>query len=404
VALLVGIRRHRNEAPSDCSYLGDYDELRRRIAGPAAAMTANPSSTGLTDDAIAQIRQALLETYFKGSWVERDDTEAARRALLDHTHERFDICRGWFVPWMRRYVYLGRAHVVEVGCGTGSSTAAIGLATESVDAYDVASTSVEAARRRIAIMGLNNVRFHEHTPGNLLDRMEQLHAAGTLDCVVMYAVLEHQKYQERLATIRSCWALLRPGGILVVGDTPNRLTWLDRHTSWLPFFNALPDDVALDYVSRSPREDFRNAIVGARARSEAEGLENLARWGRGVSYHEFELALGDLEPLIIGDGFDPEPLSYFGVSLETRLLYTYARRKGLQVPPAFLRETIDVILRKPGGSHEETVPRPVAELDAIVHPLVDPTTRPSQIKSRSAWSECASGSKKRSAGSGRQSV
>jgi S-adenosylmethionine-dependent methyltransferase len=95
----------------------------------------------------------------------------------------------------------------------------------------------------------------------------------------------------------------------------------------------------------------------------------LARWGRGVSYHEFELALGPLDDLVVGDGFDPEPMSYYGVSLETRLLYTYAVRKGLKVPPGFLRETLDVILRKPGGA---PLPRRKRDLDAIVRPMLDP--------------------------------
>jgi SAM-dependent methyltransferase len=360
------------QAGSDArASISNYEELRERLAGSHAAMAATPGPGGLTGDTMAQIRKALLETYFRGSWVEKEDSEAARRELLSHTHERFDICRRWLVPWIRRHIELGRANVVEIGCGTGSCTAAIAAKAAYVDAYEVAGGGVEAARRRFAIMGLNNVRVHEHTTDKLLDAMAQRHAAGTVDCVILYAVLERQKYHERLATLRCSWTLLRPGGILVVGETPNRLTWLDHHTSRLPFFNLLPDDVALDYASRSPRRDFRDAIAAARDLSDEEAFETLARWGRGVSYHEFEIALGDLEPLIVGDGFDPEPLSYFGVSLEARLLYTYAKRKPLPIPAAFLRETIEVILRKPGGSPEETIRGPARELDSIVQPLVE---------------------------------
>jgi SAM-dependent methyltransferase len=335
-------------------------------------MTSVPNPPILNDETVALIREALLETYYKGSWVIGNESELAHREIFDHTRGRFDVCRRWLVPWIQRYVDLDRLHVVEIGCGTGSSTAAIALSAAQVSAYDIAGISVQAARRRIHIMGLNNVQFYEEVPSSLLECISRNHARDTVDCVMLYAVLEHQKYQERIDTLRLCWSVLKPGGILVVGDTPNRLTWLDEHTSGLPFFNALPDEVALDYSPRSSRVDFRTAIATARARSNVDAFDMLARWGRGVSYHEFELALGDLEGLIIADGFDPEPLNYFGVSLETRLLFTYARRKNLAIPVAFLRSTIEIILRKPSDVAEKAQDGTVRDLDAIVRPLVDP--------------------------------
>jgi hypothetical protein len=45
-------------------------------------------------------------------------------------------------------------------------------------------------------------------------------------------------------------------------------------------------------------------------------------------------------------GFDPEPLGFFGVSFETRMLYTYVKQKRLRVAPAFVRDTIEIILQK----------------------------------------------------------
>ena len=90
-----------------------------------------------------------------------------------------------------------------------------------------------------------------------------------------------------------------------------------------------------------------------------------------MSYHEFELALGDVEPFIIGDGFDPEP--YFGVSLETRLLFSYVKHRQLRVAPAFVRDSIEIILQKPGAPDLRTMqkpPRSAEGLDAIVRPLV----------------------------------
>jgi S-adenosylmethionine-dependent methyltransferase len=134
----------------------------------------------------------------------------------------------------------------------------------------------------------------------------------------------------------------------------------------------LPDKLALRYADRSPRQDFRDQIAAACTASDADAHLALARLGRGVSYHEFELAIGDVGPFIVGDGFDPEPLGYFGVSLETRLLFTYVKQKGLRVAPAFVRDTIEIILRKPGAetAHSLLTNRSIGELDAIVRPLV----------------------------------
>jgi SAM-dependent methyltransferase len=322
-----------------------------------------------------RVRAALLETYFKGSQVENSNSEADLRHLHDHVRGRFDNCRQWFMPWLRRVLDLNLSRVVEIGCGTGSTTAALALDAREVEAYDIAGVSVEAARRRLQVMGLTNVRFHEHDPDHMLDGIREQHFPQTVDCFVLFAVLEHQLVHERLATLKTCWNLLRPGGLLVVADTPNRLGWHDFHTSWLPFFDALPDDLALRYADRSPREDFRNEIAAARAKSDIDARLSLARMGRGVSYHEFELALGDVEPFIIGDGFDPEPLGFFGVSFETRMLFTYVKQKRLRVAPAFVRDTIEIILKKPGAEmlHFRTtkrLDRSAEELEAIVRPLI----------------------------------
>jgi 2-polyprenyl-3-methyl-5-hydroxy-6-metoxy-1,4-benzoquinol methylase len=322
--------------------------------------------------AMAQrFKVALLETYFKWEPIADSQDEGDLRHLHDHLRGRFDDCRRWFMPWLRRVLDLKASRVVEIGCGTGSTTAALALDAREVEAYDIAGDSIEAARRRLQIMGLSNVRFHEHHPDLLLSAVREQQSSQTVDCFVLFAVLEHQLLQERLATLQTCWELLRPGGLLVIADTPNRLCLHDFHTSWLPFFNALPDELALKYADRSPRRDFRDQIAAACAAPDTDAHLTLARLGRGVSHHEFELALGDVERFIVGDGFDPEPLGYFGVSLETRLLFTYVKQKGLPIAPAFVRDTIEIILQKPGA---ETAPsrlkkRSIEELDAIIRPF-----------------------------------
>ena len=105
--------------------------------------------------------------------------------------------------------------------------------------------------------------------------------------MIFWASLEHMTVPERLIAIREAWSLLAAGSNLVVIETPNRLWPYDSHTAFLPFFNWLPDELAFDYVQNSARDGLADTYVDP----ERQMLE-FQRLGRGVSYHEFELALG----------------------------------------------------------------------------------------------------------------
>src|SRR5439155_7437846 len=112
---------------------------------------------------------------------------------------------------------------------------------------------------------------------------------------VYFASLEHMTHHERPQTLRSAWAMLKPGTLLCVADTPNRLWYYDDHTALTNFFHWLPDEIAMEYAARVPRPDFNRAFLPP----EPPSAEKLARWGRGVSYHDFELAIGSLAGLCV---------------------------------------------------------------------------------------------------------
>lgn len=305
-----------------------------------------------------ELTKALTETYFHGWKPEFFHTAAFQKDLDDHVFKRYEECQAHLVPWIKRVFPLTEAVMIEIGCGTGSSTAALAPLVKHVHGYDIAEASVRAAKRRFEILGLSHLAtFHCLPPDQILAavvanspvcaRDAEGCEVRCVDAVLIYAVLEHQTIAERLLTLRTCWQLLRPGGILIVADTPNRLTYFDAHTSSLPFFHMLPDEIAVPYASRSPRAGLRESIAGAAMRGDIAATETLARWGRGVSYHEFELALGDLSNLVVADGFAPEMSSWLGWSEEEEILHNYWKHKGIAVPVGFCRRTVDVILRKP---------------------------------------------------------
>lgn len=321
----------------------------------------------ITAEREVQIALALAEIQCDAEWFRRLDDEEKQRYLGEHVRGRYDIVRRWCIPWIKHAVDLKQCRVVEIGCGTGSTAAALAIEARSLDSYDIVSQAVTMARKRAEIIGCTNVTFHCHPPERLLEELRNAHPPGTVDVVVCFAMLEHATHRERQATLRTAWESLAPGGHLVVADTPNRLSYWDGHTTWLPFFECLPHEVAVDYFDRSTRTGHVKSVRIAAERSLEAAVEQLTRLGRGVSYHDFELAIGDVHALVVGDGFDPEPLAYYGVSPETRCMVSYAAARRLGIHPGFLRSTIDVILRKPGGRNPK--PQRPRDLEGIVRPF-----------------------------------
>ncbi len=89
--------------------------------------------------------------------------------------------------------------------------------------------------------------------------------------------------------------MLITGGLFVIIETPNRLWYFDGHTSLLPFFHWLPDELAFKYSRFSKRENFRELYREYNASSK----EHFLRQGRGVSFHEIDIALKQTQDLKI---------------------------------------------------------------------------------------------------------
>ena len=231
-------------------------------------------------------RQELLESikanYLTGWRGEQHYAPSSVEHLLaDHLHTGLEGDRSSVIPWLDRVRRLEGLRVLDIGCGTGSSTVALAEQGAKVTAIDIDQGALQVARDRCRIYGLD--------PS--LQRMNANHiaafGANAFDLVIFSGSLEHMTNAERLAGLRGAWQILPAGGLLSVVDAPNRLWYFDRHTSQLPFYNWLPDDLAFDYSRFSTRKNFCELYKSRDGASE----EHFLRRGRGVSFHEFDLAV-----------------------------------------------------------------------------------------------------------------
>lgn len=295
----------------------------------------------LTDAHELRLRQSLEQHYHVG-WRGRDSysEEGYERDVQTHVRGRLTTFRTSSIPWLAEHLSFAGLRVLEVGCGTGSSTLALAEQGASVTGIDVDLGAIEVARRRMELFGLDA----DLRAGNAADIGADF-AGRRFDLILYFATLEHMTHAERLASLEQAWGLLEPGGLLGVIEAPNRLWTSDVHTSQLPFFNWLPDDLAFVYAPFSPRENFRE-LYGSEPR---ESMEHFLRRGRGVSYHEFELAIAPVTELEVSESLAAylRRRSFRSLPRDVRQYRRFLMRQAPHVPEAFFEEFLDLLVRRP---------------------------------------------------------
>ncbi len=299
---------------------------------------------------LAELERLYVTDYYSPDDAEFLKTESGRRDIEANVSKRYEQSLLNLLAWVQRVFDLSGKDVLEIGCGTGSSAAALARVAGRVYTCDLKERALAVARGRMRLLGLSNVTIVLEGAPAVFGRARS-EFSPQVDAVVLAAVLEHQTISERLQTLREAWSMLREGGILVVYETPSRLSYSDWHTADLPFFHMLGEEVAVRYADRSPRESFRVPIQGAISKSWTAGREFLRRHGIGASYHEFELALPKDGVAVLADGYEPEMLALWGVSYEERLLQSYIKQQRLPIHAAFMRHTLCLILAKDSTAH-----------------------------------------------------
>ena len=300
------------------------------------------------------IKDGLMDTYFSLYNKDHFNSDIGKHEIAENVFLRYNQALRHILPWVSKHIDLKTAKVIEIGCGTGCSTAAFAHIVDKIDGYDIHEPAILGAQKRMEVFGFKNCAIYLIKAENLIMNLLKNNSNGA-DVILLYAVLEHMTPDECINTIKTCWRLLRPKGLLVVVETPNRLTYSDKHTSLLPFFQMLPYDLCLKYYHNSPRDVFVKSMErNITNKNIKDATLRLNRWGRGVSYHEFEIALGDAyKNNLVAQGFENEILSWFAVTKEEELLKLFVEGLQLEIPIGFTREWLNLIYKKSNSTNED---------------------------------------------------
>ncbi len=207
----------------------------------------------ISGESANQIETSIRANYHKGWRSETNySVEGYRADLADHLHNRLNDDRGRIIPWLDNAHPLRGSRILEIGCGTGSSTVALAEQGAIVTGIDIDEDALIVARDRCTAYGLK-ASFMPLNGRQLAGTFQ----ARSFDLIIFFACLEHMTIKERLESLRQAWDLLPSNGLLAIIETPNRLWFYDEHTSHLPLFHWLPNELAFYYSKMSKRENFR---------------------------------------------------------------------------------------------------------------------------------------------------
>ena len=235
------------------------------------------------------IEKSIRENYHTGWRSENNySKEKYKDDLNAHLYKRLESDRREIVPWLDNATTLQNKRILEIGCGTGSSTIALAEQGAKITGIDIDEGALLVAKERAKVYGVDA----EFRVLNAQDISSTFHTTK-FDLIIFFACLEHMTIPERLSSLRDAWEMLPTDGLLVVVETPNRLWYFDGHTSMLHFFHWLPNELAFAYSKFSSRENFRELYNDYNATS----IEHFLRRGRGMSFHEFDIAIGQAKNL-----------------------------------------------------------------------------------------------------------
>ncbi|MBN2350480.1 MAG: class I SAM-dependent methyltransferase [Bacteroidales bacterium] len=293
----------------------------------------------LKEEQLEELRLSIHNNYhIKKKPIDKDLEIMLQKDMDDHLVNRLENDRMRIIPWLNSIKQIKQANILEIGCGTGSSTLALAEQGAIVTGIDVDEGALQVAKDRLRITH-QKADFHVANATEL----KKLFSHKSFDFIIFFACLEHMTIEERIISLRDVWSMLQTSSYMVVIESPNRLWYHDSHTSLLPFFNWLPDELAFMYSKYSSRIGFNDQYREINEKN----MMHFLRRGRGISFHEFEISIKNVEDLNIVsslDGFENINIIKYTRRQLNYISFLRNLKKGL--PKEFCYPDINLIIKK----------------------------------------------------------
>lgn len=161
---------------------------------------------------------------------------------------------------------LGDDPILDFGCGFGASSyCMMKRGAKRIVASDLERSNTDFAEQFFTSMGLRD-RIDIRC-GDIVPSLER----NSFSMIWLQAVMEHLLPEERRTYLQRFWEALRPGGYLVITETPNRVWPIEGHTTggtwWIPWmkpenvFKKMRGDAR--YTNFSDTDFYRHGIIGS---------------------------------------------------------------------------------------------------------------------------------------------
>ena len=263
---------------------------------------------------------------------------ALKNEMNVHLISRLEDDRMHIIPWLSAVKPIKHSKILEIGCGTGTSTLALAEQGAIVTAIDIDNGALTVAKDRLRI-ARQNADFHFASATEVKGLFKHL----DFDFIIFFASIEHMTIEERIMSLRDVWSMLKPSSYLVIIESPNRLWYNDLHTSLLPFFHWLPDELAFMYSKYSSRIIFKDSYRDL----DEKNMLHFLRMGRGISFHEFEIAITSISDLNIVSSLDEyEKLDFIKYSRKQLKYISFLRSLKKGVQKGFCYPYLNIIIKK----------------------------------------------------------
>jgi S-adenosylmethionine-dependent methyltransferase len=293
----------------------------------------------IDENSLEKIKKSIEQNFYIG-WKQKKNyaEKEYEYDFNEHLINRLEKDRMRIIPWLNNVRQLKNSNILEIGCGTGSSTVALAEQGARVNAVDIDESALAVAKDRCKILGLQSV-FSSINATDVYKKFSD----QRFDFIIFFACLEHMTHNERMTAMKNTWNMLETNDLLIVIDTPNRLWYYDTHTSELPFFHWLPDELAFKYSSFSRRNNFRELY----REYNKDSKQHFLRRGRGVSFHEFDIAIRSTKDLeIISSLSTFEKKDIFKLSFSERRYKSFLSHVCPNIHEGFFDPYLNLIIKK----------------------------------------------------------